>query len=132
MLLIKKLPVLAALLPLVVSFSRAGEGPAFKQGDHICIVGNGLADRMQHDGRLETLLQAQFPDQRLLIRNLGFAGDELNNRMRCDNFGSPDDWLSRTRADVILAFFGYNESFAGPAGLDKFKQDLAGFIKNIV
>src|SRR5262249_40108199 len=45
-------------------------------------------------------------------------------------FGSPDDWLSRTKADVIFAFFGYNESFAGPDGLDKFKKELDQFIKH--
>ena len=35
-----------------------------------------------------------------------------------------------TKADVLFAFFGYNESFAGEAGLPKFKDDLAAFIKH--
>ena len=35
-----------------------------------------------------------------------------------------------TNADVIFAFFGYNESYAGEAGLPKFKTDLEGFIKH--
>ena len=35
-----------------------------------------------------------------------------------------------TKADVIWAFFGYNESFAGEAGLPKFKDDLEKFIKH--
>jgi glucose/arabinose dehydrogenase len=103
---------------------------ALKDGDHISIIGNTLADRMQHDGWLETLLQAHFPDQHLSIRNLGFAGDELTVRLRCENFGSPDDWLQRTKADVVFALFGYNESFSGPAGLAKFKQDLEKFVSN--
>ncbi len=34
------------------------------------------------------------------------------------------------KADVIFAFFGYNESFAGAEGLEKFKRDLAEFIKH--
>ncbi len=105
---------------------------ALKEDDHISFLGNTLADRMQHDGWLETLLQAQFPDRHLTIRNLGFAGDELSVRLRCENFGGPDDWLGRTKADVVFAFFGYNESFAGPAGLGKFKQDLNKFISNIL
>ena len=109
---------------------KAGEILELKPGDHISFLGNALADRMQHDGWLETLLHARFPDDQLVIRNLGFAGDELTQRMRCDNFGSPDDWLSRTHADVVFAFFGYNESFAGQAGLPKFRQDLANFIQN--
>src|SRR6185295_5227711 len=38
--------------------------------------------------------------------------------------------LTNTKADVIFAFFGYNESFAGEAGLPKFKQDLDSWIKH--
>src|SRR5262249_19377686 len=33
------------------------------------------------------------------------------------------------KPDVLIAAFGFNESFAGPAGLEKFKKDLEGFIK---
>src|SRR5690348_5487121 len=78
--------------------TAAAESLQLKPGDHIAIVGNELADRLQHDGWLETLLQVQFPDRHLVIRNLGFAGDELTAQMRCDNFGSADDWLARARA----------------------------------
>ena len=35
--------------------------------------------------------------------------------------------LTETKADVIFAFFGYNESFAGEAGLPAFKKDLDVF-----
>src|SRR5262249_39957720 len=94
------------------------------------LVGNTLADRMQHDGWLETFLHSRFPKHDLVIRNLGFSGDELTLRLRSASFGSPDYWLSSTKADVVFAFFGYNESFAGPPGLDKFKPALADFIKN--
>src|SRR5438552_2389177 len=121
----------ALFLTLVGNFAQAATDLlTIKDGDHIAILGNALADRMQHGGWLETLLQAQFPERHLSVRNLGFAGDELAVRMRCENFGSPDDWLKRTKADVILAFFGYNESFAGPSGVGKFKQELDKFISN--
>jgi putative heme-binding domain-containing protein len=98
-------------------------------GDHVALVGNTLADRMQHDGWLETLLHARFPKHDLVFRDLGFSGDELTHRERSDGFGSPDEWLTRARADVVFAFFGYNESYAGEAGLDKFKKDLDAFVK---
>lgn len=98
-------------------------------GDHISIVGNTLADRMQHDGWLETLLHARFPDHELTIRNLGYSGDELTLRLRSAGFGSPDEHLAKHKTDLVFAFFGYNESYAGEAGLDKFKSDLASFIK---
>ncbi len=120
-----------ALLPcLVLSLAsfmpvRSSAAPLeLKQGDHICIIGNTLADRMQHDGWLETLIVAKFPKHDLVFRNLAVAGDEVAFRHRSENFGSPDDWLTKTKADVIFAFFGFNESFKGEAGLDKFKHDL--------
>ena len=36
---------------------------------------------MQHDGWLETMLHSRFPKLELVIRNLGFSGDELT--LRC-------------------------------------------------
>jgi putative heme-binding domain-containing protein len=99
-----------------------------KRGDHICLIGNTLADRMQHDGWLETVLQARFPELELTIRNLGFSADELATRPRSENFGDPDKHLAHSKADVVFAFFGYNESFAGEAGLAGFRDQLAKFI----
>jgi putative heme-binding domain-containing protein len=101
-----------------------------RPGDHISIIGNNLAERMQHDGWLETLLQSRFPKHQLSFRNLAFSGDELTTRLRSAGFGSPDEWLTRTKADVVLAFFGYNESWGGEQGLPKFKKDLEEFIKH--
>ncbi len=110
-----------------------------RKGDHIAIIGNTLADRMQHDGWLETLLHARFPNHELTIRNLGYSGDEVggytarpdfHKRLRSASFGPGDYWLGRVKADVIFAFFGYNESFAGEQGLPKFRADLASFIQH--
>jgi putative heme-binding domain-containing protein len=120
-------------LVLAAKAPRAAAGAAkleLRPGDHLCLIGNTLADRMQHDGWLETLLHSRFPKHDLVIRNLGFSGDELTLRLRSASFGSPDQWLPFNKADVIFAFFGYNESFAGAAGLDKFKQELDIFVKH--
>src|SRR5438128_1722315 len=103
---------------------------AVKPGDHISILGNTLADRMQHDGWLETFFHSQFPKHDLVFRNLGFSGDELTIRLRSADFGSPDQWLRKNQSDVGFAFFGYTESFAGEPGLDKFKRHLDGFVKS--
>ncbi|MDG1891403.1 MAG: HEAT repeat domain-containing protein [Verrucomicrobiota bacterium] len=43
-------------------------------------------------------------------------------------YETPDQWLTRLRADLIIAFFGYNASFRGPEGLESFKEALRGFI----
>src|SRR5262245_16235562 len=126
-----------------------------KKGDHICLIGNTLAERMQYFGGLETRIVSRFPEHDFVFRNLGFSGDEITTRLRSRDFGTPDQWLSgnspipqpdklnpgapvrqnrfeltNTKADVVFAFFGYNESFAGDAGLPKFKQDLAEWIKH--
>src|SRR4051812_30412318 len=56
-----------------------------QKGDHICIIGNTLADRMQHDGWVETFLYARRPNHDLVIRNLGYSGDEINLRLRSED-----------------------------------------------
>jgi len=100
-------------------------------GDHIAILGNALPDRMQHDGYLETLIYARYPKADLVFRNLSAAGDEVATWHRVEGFGSREDWLRRVKADVIFAFYGFNESFKGDAGLPQFKKDLDAFLKEM-
>jgi putative heme-binding domain-containing protein len=95
---------------------------------HIAYIGNTTADRMQHHGWLETYIHALHPEHDLTIRNLGFPGDEVKLRSRADNFGTPDQWLTKTKADVVFGFFGYNEALRGEAGLDQFRRELAEMI----
>jgi glucose/arabinose dehydrogenase/azurin/lysophospholipase L1-like esterase len=104
---------------------------ALNPGDRIAIVGNTLADRMQQHSNLETLITAKFPQHNLTFRNLAAAGDEVVTRARSKDFGTPDEWLTKTQPSVVFAFFGYNESFAGPEGVARFKQDLEAYIRNI-
>src|SRR6266571_8384095 len=119
----------AAVAGLLFITNVQADSPELNKGTHICLIGNALADRMQHHGWLETLIQSRFPEHHLVFRNLGFTGDELTIRLRSAGFGSPDEWLTSTKTDVVFAFFGYNESFAGPQDLDKFKRDLDELIK---
>ena len=126
--------LLAAALPQLLA-----AGFELKPGENVALIGNALADRMQHHGWLETLVHAKLPKHNLVFRNLAAAGDEVAGftekpdakfRMRSENFGTSDDWLKRTQADVVWAFFGYNEAFAGEAGLGTFKTNLVRFIKH--
>jgi hypothetical protein len=119
-----------ALACLATMHVVAADNLDIRKSDHICIIGNTLADRMQHSGWLESLIYTKFPQHDLVFRNLGFSGDELTVRMRSEAFGSPDEWLKHEQADVIFAMFGFNEAFQGQAGLDKFRQDLDKFIKD--
>src|SRR5207249_8533454 len=119
----------AVLVSLAMVTSAPADKPELHKGDHICLIGNALADRMQHHGWLETLIYARFPDHDLVFRNLAASGDEVATWHRSENFGSRDEWLKKTKADVILAFYGFNESFKGEHGLPKFKKDLDNFLK---
>lgn len=100
-----------------------------KNGDSVAILGGGVADRAQHYGWLEGMLVTANPDKELTFRNLAFSGDEVQTWHRIDGFGSRDEWLAKVKADVILAFYGYNESFKGYEGIDEFKKNLAKFIE---
>ncbi|MSU23330.1 MAG: dehydrogenase [Opitutus sp.] len=102
---------------------------ALNPGDRVAIVGNALADRMQHHGWLETMMLAKHPSHQIVVRNLAFPADEVVTRARSKDFGTPDEWLTKVQAGVVFSFFGYNESFAGPDGLPKFKEDLGNFIR---
>jgi len=41
---------------------------------------------------------------------------------------SPDQWLNGLKADILIACFGYAESFKGADGLPAFKAELAGWL----
>ena len=139
----------AVVLASIATASPIGRAASLDlhENDHIAIIGNTLAERLQDNGWLETRLHARFPKHDLVVRNLGFSGDEVVTRLRSKNFGTPDEWLSgkpapiggyqenrfdgvNTQADVIFAFFGYNESYAGEAGLPAFRQQLTEWIKH--
>lgn len=119
----------------------------------LTLIGNNLCSRMMNYGVFETEVQLRYPDSNLLIRNMcdggntpgfrphsgreatfAFPGAENFITMPGEYIGgvghleTPDEWLTRLETDVILAFFGYNESFGGPEALDPFKAELAGFI----
>lgn len=105
--------------------------PLLRKGDHVALIGGAFVERLQHDGWFEALLHARLPDHALVVRNLGFSADELTVRQRTMSFGSQDEWLTRVGASVVVACFGFNESFAGAAGLPKFKADLAAFVDHV-
>ena len=102
-----------------------------QKGDHIAIVGNALADRMLHDGTLEAYIHKAYPQDDISIRNLGFAADEITSHMRSDDVPTQEKFLSICHADVVLAFWGFNESFKGYEGIPQFKADLEKYIKDM-
>jgi len=126
-----------------------------QKGSRILLIGNNLGSRMMNYGHFETEMQVRYPDSMLYIRNMcdggntpgfrphagrstpwAFPGAEqfqtelATNSHSEGNFESPDEWLSRDKADIIIAFFGFNESFQGEEGLDNYKAELEAFINH--
>lgn len=124
-----------------------------QKDSRIVLVGNNLGSRMMEYGDFDTELQTRFPDYNLFIRNIcspgntpgfrphpsrnspwAFPGAEKFNPEFDINTGSEghfpteDEWLIELKPDVILGFFGYNESFRGPEGIEDFKGEIAAFI----
>ncbi len=140
-------------IALILSLSAGAAEPLIQihKGDHIAIVGSGLADRQQHHGWLESLIQKEFAGEDLTIRNLGFAADEINVHPRSKDVPPVEWFLSMKKgdstpagqpeiiykagtdfgADVILAYWGFNESFRGPAGLEDFKKNLTKYLGDL-
>ena len=104
---------------------------AFQKGDTVAIIGNGLADRMQHDGWMETALHSAFPGMELSFRNMSLTGDRVDQFPRSKGFTKMEDYLSHVKADVIFAFFGYNESFDGESKADDYEKKLSALVKNL-
>ncbi|MBX6314458.1 MAG: HEAT repeat domain-containing protein [Isosphaeraceae bacterium] len=122
---------MVAALACAAGRTAADEPPRLElhKGDRIILIGNTLAERMQHFPHFETLLYSRFPDLELVVRDLGWSADELTLRPRSRGFDDHGHTLQDEKPDVLIVAFGFNESFAGPKGLDKFKKDLENFIR---
>ena len=100
----------------------------FVQGERIAFVGNSTGERMNLFGNFESMLQTQFKDKKLVVRNFARPADEVGERQRSADYTKIDDPLFAFDADTFLCFFGFNESFKGPEGVDRFKADYEKFL----
>jgi glucose/arabinose dehydrogenase len=123
---------LATAMVIAAAAGARADEPAklsLKKGDRVILIGNTLAERMQYFGNWETLLHSRFPDLELVVHNLGWSADELALRPRSKGFDDHGHTLFDEKPDVLVAAFGFNESFAGTEGLPRFKEQLDRFIK---
>ena len=140
--------------PSQATASRAQGVAAPAAAERIVFLGNGLAERDVYFSRMETELHLRFPEKNLIIRNMGRPGDtpgfrphparvsqwafpgaekfhpELNSHFGKGFFPTPDQWLTHLKADTIIAFFGYNESFDGPDRVANFEAELDAFARH--
>ena len=99
-----------------------------KSRQRIVLIGNTLFERMSSHGQFEAMLQQRFPKEGLTLRNLAWSADEITLRPRPDDFGDLHHHLAEQKADVILAAFGFNESFKGVQAVPEFEALLKGFL----
>jgi lysophospholipase L1-like esterase len=126
---LRGLYALAAVAAWLISAPAAAQQQlVLSRHDRVALVGNTLAERQMLFNHFEALLLARFPELELTVRNLGWSGDTPALQPRPLNFGDDATHLGRQRTDVILAFFGLNESFDGEAGLAGFVRDLEGWV----
>jgi mono/diheme cytochrome c family protein/glucose/arabinose dehydrogenase len=140
--------------PPAATSARSQKVAAPERGERIVFIGGGLAERDVYYSRFETELHLRYPDKQLIVRNMGRQGDTAGFRphparksqwafpgaekfhpaLQQHNgmgfFSTPDQWLTHLKADTILAFFGYNESFDGPAGVANYEAELDAFVKH--
>jgi plastocyanin len=117
------------LLTLLLAVPALAQLPLeLKPGTRIALIGNSLFDRMRDDGQFEALMHQRFAGEKLVFRNLSWSADEVALRPRPDGFGDLNQHLTEHKADVILAAFGFNESFKGEKGLAEFETLLKAFL----
>jgi len=138
--------------PAAATNARPQKVAAPGDGERIVFIGNGLAERDVYYSRLETELHLRFPKKNLVVRNMGRPGDtpgfrphparvsqwafpgaaqfhpELDSHFGKGFFPTPDQWLTHLKADTLVAFFGYNESFDGPSRVDNFEAELDAWV----
>ena len=130
---LSRLTFATIFLTLFSISNSKGESLALKPGDHVVWIGNTLAERMQYFGDIESRLHARYPNHNLVVRNLAWSADTVSLRPRPKNFGDIHQYLSEVKADVILACYGFNETwdYKGKNGINRFKTDLESFIKEL-
>jgi lysophospholipase L1-like esterase len=99
---------------------------ALKDGDRVVLVGSAWIEREQCYGDVEAMLHVIFPRARFTVRNLGWSGDTVWGDARA-GFGTSEDGFTKLveqvnaeKPTVLFLGYGTNESFNGPAGVERF------------
>jgi putative heme-binding domain-containing protein len=103
-----------------------------KKNERIALVGNSLAERMNLYGHFETYLHTRFPKLELVVRNFARPADEVSIQQRPNDYTKLDDPLLVFKPQTFFCFYGFNESFAGVSGVEKFKKDYLTYLEGLV
>jgi mono/diheme cytochrome c family protein/glucose/arabinose dehydrogenase len=143
-------PFLLLALPLMAKSAAPQE---IKQAERIVLIGNGLGERMLDHPYFEAGIQLANPGKDIIVRNMCRSGEtpgfrphpsrnspwafpgaekfhpDMKKGAGSGTHPTPDEWLKDIKPDTMLAFFGYNESFDGDAGLENFRGELDAWVK---
>lgn len=122
------------VVPKAVSRSKR-DGFELLDGDRVIFLGDTFIERMQTNDYIETMITSQFPNRKIVFRNLGWSGDNVFGTSRAV-FGSVADGFRRLENDVKLArptlivlSYGRNESFNGKDYLPTFLNGLETLVE---
>ena len=126
----------AALTPGLLA---AKDGPTqlkLQKSDRVVLLGGTFFERAQSSGFLETELTARHPDLDFTFRNLGWSADTVFGSSRPPGrtgavFGSEEQGFQNllrqvndAKPTVIIVSYGFNESFEGAKGLERFRKGV--------
>ena len=147
--------LISAIFSLGLSSCTINQTPLIQisKDQHIILIGNNLPSRMMNYGFFETDLHLRYPDSSLYIRNMGDGGNtpgfrphsgrntpwtfdgaekfQMENAKNSHSEGHlnyPDEWLTTHKADLIVAFFGFNEAFEMMSIPELIESELQAFI----
>ncbi|MEM7233175.1 MAG: SGNH/GDSL hydrolase family protein [Planctomycetota bacterium] len=107
-----------------------------RRNDRIDFLGGTFFERAQSSGYIEAELTARHPSLDLTFRNLGWSADTVFGSSRPPGrtgavFGSEEQGFQNllrqvrdAKPTVVLVAYGFNESFAGADGLERFRKGL--------
>ncbi len=124
--------------------SQPGAPFELRDGDRVMLLGDTFIEREQHFGWIELMLTTRFPDRQVTFRNLGWSADLPNGESRLGlSLGQAgteppgEAWMllqkqiTETKPTVVFVGYGMAASFAGEAGLPKFKEDYNRLLDTI-
>jgi lysophospholipase L1-like esterase len=126
-------------LPLVaLALAQPSTRPfEFKDGDRVVWVGGAIAEREQRYGYWETALTHANARKAITFRNLGWSGDTVFGDARAGFENAAKGYerlVSLTlelKPTVLFVSYGANESFDGPAGVEKFEKGLEKLLDSL-
>lgn len=103
------------------------------KGQRVAFVGNSLAERMNLFGHFETRLQFRFANKKPVIRNFGWPADAVEQQTRPGNYTKIDDPFLVYSPELLMCFFGFNESFAGSESVEltAFRSNYEKYLDSI-